>query len=219
MTHSEQGIGRFSGSSRLKGLQGPRGRHGRRGEGPRDPHTAGNCLQAIEKPLHLHGRAVGASISGSVREPRAARPGQARPPRQRGQGRAAEARLPSERISICVRKDRPHHRWWLRGDTSYSHPAPCDVALEVNRGQTGSPGWYPVLSARLGAKRRHTKMQGVVPAPRNPRAGGREHAALPFCPYQSLSTSPPWSARPPAPLGFSSPLSLLTPGPQPLGRT
>lgn len=42
-THSEQGAGGFSNSSRLKGLQGPRGRHRSCGEGqrylPKDPGT------------------------------------------------------------------------------------------------------------------------------------------------------------------------------------
>ena len=57
-----------------------------------------------------------------------------------------------ERNSVCVRKDRPHHRRRPRGDTSHSLPAACDVALEVSLGQTGSPGWYPVLGARLCAK-------------------------------------------------------------------
>lgn len=118
----------------------------------RVPYTGGNCLQAIEKPLHLHGRspgprgvvgssrAVGASILGGLWEPRvlwgAATSGRGDTVTTPGPGSSAV----TERFSICVRKDQPHHRRWHRGDTSHSRPAPCDVALEVSRGQTGSLG-------------------------------------------------------------------------------
>lgn len=124
----------------------------------RVPYTGGNCLQAIEKPLHLHGRspgprgvvgsgrAVGASILGGLWEPRtlrgAATSGQDDAVTTPGPGSPAVM----ERFSICVRRDQPHHRPWHRGDTSHPRPAPCDAALEVSRGQTGSLGWYPVLT-------------------------------------------------------------------------
>lgn len=99
-----------------------------------------------------------------------------------------------ERISICVRKDQPHHRWWPRGDTSHSRPAPCDVALEVSWGQTGSPSWYPVLSARLCVKCRDTKMPGRSAWPQGILSLVAENTpTLSVCPHHGLSISPPRS--------------------------
>lgn len=114
-----------------------------------------------------------------------------------------------ERISMCVRKDQPHHRWWPRGDTSHSSPAPCDVALEVCWGQTGSPGCYPVLSARLRVKCQDTKKL------RNPKSSCREHPnpslLPPPRPVDPTSSVSSWLLQPHNPCQRG----LLTLGPQP----
>lgn len=118
----------------------------------RVPYTGGNCLQAIEKPLHLHGRSseprgmvgsgrvVRASILGGLWEPHvlwgAATSGQGDIVTKPGPGSSAV----TERFSICVRKDQPHHRRWHRGDTSHSRPAPCDVGFRSEPGADRKPG-------------------------------------------------------------------------------
>lgn len=194
----------------------------------RVPYTGGNCLQAIEKPLHLHGRspgprgvvgssrAVGASILGGLWEPRvlwgAATSGRGDTVTTPGPGSSAV----TERFSICVRKDQPHHRRWHRGDTSHSRPAPCDVALEVSRGQTGSLGWYPVLNTWLFAKCRDTKTPGRGACPQGTLSPIAENTpTLPFS--QGLSLSPPQAPKVPTSptLGISCQLSVLTLGPPP----
>lgn len=194
----------------------------------RVPYTGGNCLQAIEKPLHLHGRspgprgvvgssrAVGASILGGLWEPRvlwgAATSGRGDTVTTPGPGSSAV----TEKFSICVRKDQPHHRRWHRGDTSHSRPAPCDVALEVSRGQTGSLGWYPVLNTRLFAKCRDTKTPGRGACPQGTLSPVAENTpTLPSS--QGLSLSPPQAPKVPTSptLGISCQLSVLTLGPPP----
>lgn len=130
-------------------------------EGPRHPYTGGNHLRAIEKPHHLHGSPWGPAIRWEAAEPSGApswgvrgSPGTSGGAATSGQAEPAAPPLGPgsrglsavmERNSMCVRKDGPHHRRRPGGDTSHSLPPACDVALEVSQGQTGSPGWYPVL--------------------------------------------------------------------------
>lgn len=184
----------------------------------RVPYTGGNCLQAIEKPLHLHGRspgprgvvgssrAVGASILGGLWEPRvlwgAATSGRGDTVTTPGPGSSAVM----ERFSICVRKDQPHHRRWHRGDTSHSRPAPCDVALEVSRGQTGSLGWYPVLNTRFLLSAETQRLQGVVPAPREPSVP-LQRTPQPFHPPKACRCHLLRLPRFPHPLPSASPAS------------
>ena len=99
---------------------------------------------ALRRPRKLQSR-LGPVLGGS-REPRGLR-GAATSGRPELGPRSRGSSAVMERNSICVRKGRPHHRRRPRGDTSHSLPPACDVASEVSPGQTGSPGWYPVLGA------------------------------------------------------------------------
>lgn len=117
------------------GLQGPRGRGaavgGRRRLRTPDPYTAGNHLQAIEKPHHLHGspwprgargscRAVWGPSLGARGSPGdcGVRPRQAGP----SWARAAEARLPSWRGTASASEKADHI---TGGGPEVTHPTPC----------------------------------------------------------------------------------------------